>query len=333
MTHVRTALYFGIFGGCLAYVLILTFPWRTLMRNRSMLTVVAPLTSMTSLFLTWRLILLFVAFTTHHRGRPDPPNLFVEAYVLVCVPRVGGGRVAACWVTGALSLTQRRFACASFREPLAMSRAHFRSGKPGIPAIFHPLGYPRPLPSTMRTSAEEAMLAAGPRPRRPKVRRPPLGRALPWHFSQRYCFLEVRAMRPVHRGPCGRPCRSRDTFRCELRSSNRIAKTRDCMRGHVYHAACIELHGPISARSRASRLQWWPPSQSCCRRLTQLVPSFHLHRCRLIDHRLAFICPAHVGGRGAGCAALLLAHTYHRTGAAPQQRVANGQEGAMLKRK
>ena len=42
-----------------------------------------------------------VAFTEQHAGDPDPPNLFVEAYVLVCDAAAGWWWSSAllCWVT------------------------------------------------------------------------------------------------------------------------------------------------------------------------------------------------------------------------------------------
>ena len=80
---IRTAIYFTLFLGALVFAL-LSFPWRPLLQNKSPLVVLAPIFSLTALALTWRLILIFfVDFVEQHGDHPDPPNLFVEAYVLV----------------------------------------------------------------------------------------------------------------------------------------------------------------------------------------------------------------------------------------------------------
>lgn len=92
-THVRTATYFACFLGCLAYVLR-RFPWGSA-------TIVVPY-SMAALAYTWRLILIFfVEHTQRFTGHPDPPNLFVEAYVLVCDSAAGWwwSSVLLLWVT------------------------------------------------------------------------------------------------------------------------------------------------------------------------------------------------------------------------------------------
>ena len=100
-SHLRTIAYFAYFLGALSYVLY-CFPWRPLLSQRPRLAIAAPLFSLTALVLTWRLILLFfVAFTQHHANHPDPPNLFVEAYALVCTNPAGWWWSSAllCWVT------------------------------------------------------------------------------------------------------------------------------------------------------------------------------------------------------------------------------------------
>ena len=80
---IRTTLYFCAFIGALASALF-SFPWSTLIRRRSPLVILAPAFSLAALLMTWRLILMFfVDFTLRHASHPDPPNLFVEAYVLV----------------------------------------------------------------------------------------------------------------------------------------------------------------------------------------------------------------------------------------------------------
>ena len=81
-THCRTASYFSAFLGSLGCV-SWQWPWREAWRRKPALLLAAPY-SLAALVSTWRLILLFfarhqAAYATH----PDPPNLFVEAYVRV----------------------------------------------------------------------------------------------------------------------------------------------------------------------------------------------------------------------------------------------------------
>ena len=83
MTHVRTLGYFTAFLGSLGTVLA-HFPWSAAWRERPLLLSSVPF-SLSALFATWRLILAFmVAFQATFASHPDPPNLFVEAYALVC---------------------------------------------------------------------------------------------------------------------------------------------------------------------------------------------------------------------------------------------------------
>ena len=101
LSQLRSALYFSVtFGSLLAA--LLAFPWRTLATRRPLLLILAPAFSLVSLVLTWRLILIFfVGFTTRYASHPDPPNLFVEAYVHVCDAAAGWwwSSTLLCWVT------------------------------------------------------------------------------------------------------------------------------------------------------------------------------------------------------------------------------------------
>ena len=93
-THVRTALYFASFLGCLLDALR-QFPWRKS-------AVMAVPYSLTALVCTWRLILIFfVEHTQRYADHDDPPNLFIEAYVLVCDTPAGWwwSNVLLLWVT------------------------------------------------------------------------------------------------------------------------------------------------------------------------------------------------------------------------------------------
>ena len=115
-THVRTALYFSAFLGCLAAVLH-SFPWGAA-RQRGLLLLSLPY-ACTSLICTWRLILLFfVGHTQCFAGHADPPNLFVEAYALVCDSPAG-------WWWSSTLLLWVAVAC-----PLA----HFEAVRRGMPA-------------------------------------------------------------------------------------------------------------------------------------------------------------------------------------------------------
>ena len=94
MSHVRTAAYFASFLGCL-FIVLHHFPWR------SRAALVMPY-SLAALVCTWRLILLFfVEHTQRYAVHPDPPNLFVEAYVLVCDAPAGWWwtNILLLWVT------------------------------------------------------------------------------------------------------------------------------------------------------------------------------------------------------------------------------------------
>ena len=94
MSHVRTAAYFASFLGCL-FIVLNHFPWR------SRAALVMPY-SLAALVCTWRLILLFfVEHTQRYAVHPDPPNLFVEAYVLVCDAPAGWWwtNILLLWVT------------------------------------------------------------------------------------------------------------------------------------------------------------------------------------------------------------------------------------------
>lgn len=94
MSHVRTAAYFASFLGCL-FIVLHQFPWR------SRAALVMPY-SLAALVCTWRLILLFfVEHTQRYAAHPDPPNLFVEAYVLVCDAPAGWWwtNILLVWVT------------------------------------------------------------------------------------------------------------------------------------------------------------------------------------------------------------------------------------------
>lgn len=88
LRYVRVAAYFGAFLLSLGAVLR-SFPWRRTLRSYPALLLVYPY-SLAALYYTWRLILTFfveqnAAFAAH----PDPPNLFIEAYVLVCDSAAG----------------------------------------------------------------------------------------------------------------------------------------------------------------------------------------------------------------------------------------------------
>ena len=92
---VRTCLYFAAFLGCLLHVLM-QHPWRSLVAASCV-----PY-SLGALIITWRLILIFfVDHVERFGGLRDPPNLFVDAYVLVCDEAAGWwwSSVLLLWVT------------------------------------------------------------------------------------------------------------------------------------------------------------------------------------------------------------------------------------------
>ena len=119
-SHARTAAYFICFLLSLA-VSFYTFPWRQLARKAPPLVLVVPGFSLVALVLTWRLIIIFfVGFTQLHRDHRDPPNLFIEAYALVCNTPAGWwwSSMLLCWVT---------VAC-----PMAHAEARRRGLSPGV---------------------------------------------------------------------------------------------------------------------------------------------------------------------------------------------------------
>ena len=76
-SHLRTLFYFAALLGGLAFIFA-RFPWHT-----PTACVTVPY-SLTALYLTWRLILsFFVEHEQQFAGHPDPPNLFIDAYVHV----------------------------------------------------------------------------------------------------------------------------------------------------------------------------------------------------------------------------------------------------------
>ena len=80
---VREALYFTAFLGCLVAIL-LQFPWRAAAAHRPWTLMSIPC-ALASLASTWRLILIFfIAHEFRYAHHDDPPNLFVDAYALVC---------------------------------------------------------------------------------------------------------------------------------------------------------------------------------------------------------------------------------------------------------
>ena len=354
MTHVRTALYFGIFGGCLAYVLILTFPWRTLMRNRSMLTVVAPLTSMTSLFLTWRLILLFfVAFTTHHRGHPDPPNLFVEAYVLVCDSAAGWwwSSVLLCWVTVACPVAHAEAIRLRLlpRAALAYVACAFLGAVSlAFPLFFTHLDTLASLPKHNENIRRRGNAVGG----GSTSKTPQSSAATLWGACTTMAFLStillplsVRAMRPVFivalavvHVVLAIPFAFSEAKALSPTALRRLATA--CAVYYVYTTcvACIELHGPISAPKQSF-------ASSVVATFTKLLSAASRNSCQAsisIDAvfssitGLAFIC---LSARGSGEVRVALRSCLLTPIIGPGAALAlysawrMEQEGAMLKRK
>ncbi|KAL1526333.1 hypothetical protein AB1Y20_015047 [Prymnesium parvum] len=111
MTHVRTAAYFSAFLGALGVTLI-HFPWRRALSTRPATLCCFPY-ALCALCLTWRLILLFMLdFEAAYGTHEDPPNLFVEAYALVCDSAAGWwwSCMLLGWVTVACPVVAREAA-------------------------------------------------------------------------------------------------------------------------------------------------------------------------------------------------------------------------------
>lgn len=121
-TQVRTALYFATFLGALGTILA-RFPWARCWRQRPWLLLTVPY-SLVALAATWRLILIFiVAHERRYDAHPDAPNLFVEAYVLVCDEAAGWwwSAVLLGWVAVACPLAFEEAACRGMSPRLALA--------------------------------------------------------------------------------------------------------------------------------------------------------------------------------------------------------------------
>ena len=120
-THVRTAAYFALFLGSLGYVLF-SFPWAAACRRQPAL-LAAPALSLAALLATWRLILRFFVESHGAATGADSPNLFVEAYVLVCDDRAGWwwSHLLLTWVSVACPLVAREVARRAMSPPLALA--------------------------------------------------------------------------------------------------------------------------------------------------------------------------------------------------------------------
>lgn len=168
LTHVRTALYFALFLGALSGVLR-SFPWCRLARTQPLVAVAAPPFALVALVLTWRLILLFfVDFTSRHAGHPDPPNLFVEAYVLVCDDPAGWwwSQALLCWVAVACPLAHAEASRRRLSATVTLayiSVAFLGAVSLSFPLLFsHLLAPPLPPPSSTPTRSRHALLVHSP---------------------------------------------------------------------------------------------------------------------------------------------------------------------------
>ena len=99
-SQLRSATYFSLVALSFCAVFV-SFPWRAALRFHPLLPVMAWAFALSQLYFTWRLILIFfVDFTVRYADHPDPPNLFVEAYALVCNSAAGWWWTnnLLCWV-------------------------------------------------------------------------------------------------------------------------------------------------------------------------------------------------------------------------------------------
>lgn len=104
MTHVRTGAYFSSLLAALAVILRL-YPWAAVWAKRPLGLPLAAAYSLAALAATWRLILIFfVQHTRQYATHADPPNLFVDAYRLVCDDPAG-------WVWSCMLLSWVCVAC------------------------------------------------------------------------------------------------------------------------------------------------------------------------------------------------------------------------------
>ena len=172
-SQLRTLAYFAIFGTSLVTIVV-RFPYRAAFARlvghppvRARLILLALPYAAFALYHTWRLILrFFVAHTQKYAYHPDPPNLFVEAYVEVSDSAVGWwwSQTLLCWVVAACPLAQRAAAQRGLGPWLVL--AHVVAAFAGAVSLGFPLLFAQ-------------LLLAPPPPPHPH----PPGRAAPRHVA------------------------------------------------------------------------------------------------------------------------------------------------------
>ena len=172
-SQLRTLAYFAIFGASLVTIIV-RFPYRAAFARlvgrppvRARLILLALPYAAFALYHTWRLILrFFVAHTQKYAYHPDPPNLFVEAYVEVSDSAVGWwwSQTLLCWVVAACPLVQRAAVQRGLGPWLVL--AHVVAAFAGAVSLAFPLLFAQ-------------LLLAPPPPPHPH----PPGRAAPRHVA------------------------------------------------------------------------------------------------------------------------------------------------------